>query len=107
MRWSFTAFFNILSDKLVYELDRPRRICKKIICYEPKITIVNNIDVHNNSVCKFVSKILHDNVHPLHNEYVFLPHGTRLRACLCRTNRFKNTCVPISMIHYNNCKICK
>ena len=33
------------------ELDRPHRICKKIIRSEPKITIVNNIDVLNNAVC--------------------------------------------------------
>jgi hypothetical protein len=47
LTYSIVAFFNILSDKLANELDRPRRICKKIIRSEPKITIVNNIDVHN------------------------------------------------------------
>jgi hypothetical protein len=52
--------------------------------------------------------MLHDNVHPLPNEYVDLSHGTRLRACLWGPNRFqKYLCTSRPMIHYNNFKICK
>ena len=95
------AFYGLLSMKLRAELDRPRRICTRIMDYDKTVHLTDIKQVYNDSICKFVSKVLSNNTHPLFKEFTFLPHGIRLRSCLCRTNRYSNTVVPVAIGHYN------
>jgi len=101
MTYGLLAFYALLSKKLQYELDRPRRICMRLLNTNILDKIVNVNIVYEKSLCKFVTHILSNNAHPLFNELIYLPHGRRLRTCLCRTNRYRNTIVPMSVLHYN------
>jgi len=101
MTYGLLAFYALLSKKLQYELDRPRRICMRLLNTNIIDTIVNVNTVYENSLCKFVTHILSNNAHPLFKELIYLPHGQRLRACFCRTSRYRNTIIPVSVLHYN------
>lgn len=51
---------------------------------------------------KQVEKIMNDSFHPLHSCYVFLRSGRRLALPTQRTNRYKNSFVPKSIMLYNH-----
>ena len=96
------GFYGLLPLYLRRELDRPRRICSKILGTENDLNI--NEEMYKESLLRKGISIMKDNCHPLHEEYEMLPNGRRLRVPRIRTSRFRNTFVPQSILHINEQK---
>ena len=62
---------------------------------------LSHFDFASLSVSYFVS-ILMKQDHILHKEFTTLPSGRRLRCPLCKTNRFKNSLMPVTVCLLNN-----
>ena len=58
-------------------------------------------DLYCNIVTKKVKCIMANSCHALHDYYVYMRTGTRLRALSCRTQRYRKYFVPNS-IHVTN-----
>jgi hypothetical protein len=86
-----TAFFGMLPQYAVKYLDRPRKICSKIV-KQPEL-LSSNENVYDRHVRQLAMKIQKDHMHPLQKQYALLPGRRRLRVpCAC-TKRFRNTFV--------------
>ena len=100
LMYACVAFFGLLSKQLKYEFNRPCRVCIKLI---KRQEVVNENETHYKScVINLANKIRRDNTHPLHDFYELLPSGRRYRVPFTRTQRFKNTFLPISVNILNN-----
>ena len=100
INYANTAFYDLLSNHLQEDLNRPRKICKKLLDDSHDEPVQNSV-VYKDKVIKMADKIMKDPNHPLHTEYEYLPSGRRLRVPRSRTNRFKHSFVPRS-IHLLN-----
>ena len=56
---------------------------------------------YEQQISKKLNKILSDPSHILYSEYSSLPSGRRLRMPICRTNRFRQSFVPSSVLNFN------
>ena len=59
-------------------------------------------DLYCNIVTKKVKCIMANSCHALHDYYVYVRTGTRLRALSCRTQRYRKSVLPNSMHVTNN-----
>jgi hypothetical protein len=75
----------------------------KVIRYAKRVGIEteNLVDICNKYKFKMTVKIIKDEEHPLHDQFVFLRSGKRLMSPKQRTNRYSNTFVPSSIKYYN------
>ena len=94
LMYACVAFYGLLTNSLARELERPVRICRKM---RRDCVLDNLYDVYKKSMLVFTKKIRDDDAHPLHLNYNLLPSGRRLRVPHSRTQRFKNTYVPMSI----------
>ena len=78
----------------------------KIVNIANKITgIQSNLELfYEDQVKSKVEKLLSDNSHVLHSEFQFLPSGQRLSVIKTKSNRYRNSFVPSSVVLYNNRK---
>ena len=94
--YACSGFLNLVTKTLKHDLDRPRRICLKLIgdgenLLKPDI-------MYKNATLSLAAKIIKDQDHPLCSQYVLLPSGRRYRLPRIRTSRFRSTFVPSSII---------
>ena len=68
----------MLPDYAKYDLDQPRRICRKLVKNESDLMRLE--DIYKDRTMSMASKIMKDPKHPMNNEYNFLPSGKRLRV---------------------------
>ena len=94
LMYAACSFYGSLTVQLKSELERPHNICQRIV---PNSTILSNDNVYMTRMKSLSEKIMKDTAHPLHHEFQLLPSGRRLRVPYARTNRFKNTFVPLSI----------
>lgn len=66
------------------------------------VSCKNLNELYNESCLRMAEKIIKDNTHPLHSNYVFLRSGKRLSVPKQRTSRYGNTFVPSSIKLYNH-----
>ena len=93
LTFSFQCWYGSLS------LTNKSRL-EKVILIASKITGVplNNLSyLYEKRVLNLAVKILSDETHVLHNEYVKLPSGKRYLVPCYKTNRGKNTFIPFSV----------
>jgi len=93
-----TTFYGFLSNDLKCRLDKPRKICCKIVrlMYDND-AIPSVFNLYKNSVLKMAKNVIEDNLHPLNKYYALLPSGRRFRLPAMRTSRFRNSFVPVSL----------
>ena len=72
-------------------LNRPRKKACKLIKEVNKNNIIEHSVLCNSKALSMTKKILIDDCHPLHSEFVFLRSGRRLDVPITRNNRFRNS----------------
>ena len=97
--YACSGFFNLLTKSLKHDLDRPRRICTKLI--GDGENLVKQDVMYKNATLSLAAKIIKDHDHPLCSQYVLLRSGRRYRLPRIRTSRFRSTFVPSSLIIMN------
>ena len=109
-------FYNsVISSVLVYAISSWYNACdnklKKTICkFHNKVCKIVNAPAHRfiehpSDVCQkkcisLINKIVHDQNHILHRYITLLPHGN-LQTVKCRTERFRQTFLPVAIKLYN------
>ena len=101
LMYSAITFYGIISVLLKKELDHPRKICARIVkeCCD---MLHSNDGVYDNAMLSTAKKIIADESHPLNKCYSLLPSGRRFRVLKSRTERFRKTFVPLSIIKAND-----
>jgi hypothetical protein len=100
LMYASAAFFSLLTKQLKLELSRPNRICERLL--KRKYVIDENDTYYANCVMNLANKIKQDDTHPLHELYELLPSGRRFRVPCARTQRYKDTFLPVSIILLND-----
>ena len=96
LMYAGTAYFGMLTKRLKHDLNKPRRLCRRILG-QPRGTLAENDILYLRNVNRLANVIAKDASHPLYREYALLPSGRRYRSCYARTVRFRNTFVPHSI----------
>ena len=100
INFSITAWYGKLSCKYKNKLGRIVKKAKKLGAETKAID-----ELYQEGVMKQVGKIMHDSNHPLHSQYVFLRSGRRLALPIQRTDRFRKSFVPKSILIFNHSRI--
>jgi gmma-aminobutyric acid receptor subunit gamma/cGMP-dependent protein kinase 2 len=80
-----------------------RKLCKIIkVAQRLGICTKGLNELYNEYVLKLVKKILNDEGHPLHNEFVYLKSGRRLSTPRQRSNRYGKSFVPAGVRLFNH-----
>ena len=95
LMYASVAFFGLLSQQLKHELSRSARICERLLHHSCVINVNENYYAKN--VLELAKKIIDDDTHPLHDLYELLPSGRRYRMPRIRTQRYKDTFLPVSI----------
>jgi len=101
LMYAGVGFYNMLTKRLKHDLDKPRRLCGRMLGV-PRSALNDNETIYNERVEHLSNAIRSDPRHPMNCEYNLLPSGRRLRACFARTVRFQNTFIPTSIRLYNS-----
>ena len=103
LMYASLAFYSLISNQLRSEMDRPRRICQKVLKRNEKsILCTSNNDTYRSQINSSVPKILKDPTHPLNYYFQLLPSGRRYRVPKIRTTRFKNSFVVQAILDMNS-----
>jgi hypothetical protein len=97
LMFACAAFYGLIPGYMKVDLDRPRRRCKRHL-----IDNENNDDIFNHRIYRLANNIIKDSGHPLNCEFKLLPSGRRYGLPKIRTNRFKNSFVPLAIKMINN-----
>ena len=89
LMYAGVAFYQMLTQKLKKDLDRPYRICSKFLT-----NCLDNNSIYYKRMLSMGQYLMKDRDHPLHHEFCWLPSGRRMRSIYSRTVRFRNTFVP-------------
>lgn len=73
-----------------------KKVSKMIKNKDIKECIENPDSTYDKRCLSTLSKIVHDQTHPLHNYVTILPHGN-LNVPYCKTARFQNTVIPAAI----------
>ena len=97
LNFSVTTWYKklTLSDK-----NKLNKIVKKAKKLGATVTFTDNL--YKEAALKQVRKIMQDQTHPLNNCYMFLRSGRRLALPLMKTERYKKTFVPSSIVIFNH-----
>lgn len=93
LMYAGVGFYSMLTKRLKHELDRPRRVCGRMLGVPHKV-LSNNDCTYTERTQRLSEAIRKDLTHPMHSEFSMLPSGRRLRACYARTTRYQNTFIP-------------
>jgi len=91
LMYACTAFFGLLPQYVVNDLDRPGRICARLV--KSCDILSKNADMYDIRVKQLALKIQKDSTHLLYNQFELLPSGRRLHVPRARTKRFQDTFV--------------
>jgi hypothetical protein len=94
LNYAFLAFHSLIPQYCKNELDKPRKICKRLT--RNSYALTENSDDYKQRARKQAIKILNDKSHPLHSEYTLLPSGKRYRVVKARTERHRLSYLPVS-----------
>lgn len=100
INFSLTTWYEKLRNK---DKNRLNRIVKKSRKLGADTEPLENL--YQEGVLKQANKIMQDDTHPLHSCYKFLRSGRRLALPQQRTNRYKKSFVPMSILLFNNANL--
>jgi hypothetical protein len=103
LNYAGLSFYGNLPQYLKNELDKPRRVCQRLISKQFHLT--DNNEEFIVRLTNFTKKIINDSRHPLYPEYVMLPSGRRYRQVKARTERYRLSFMPTSIRHLNYSKL--
>ena len=95
LNYSMLTFYKMIPQYARYELDKPRKICQRLI--GKSYDLIDNLKEYNRRAKHQADKVIKDSAHPLHKEYVKLPSGRRYRVVKARTERYRLSYVPVSI----------
>ena len=96
LSFSLTTWYGKLTKKDKYKLGKIVKKSKKMGIKSKSLD-----ELYQESTLKQVEKIMLDVRHPLHNFYVYLRSGRRLAVPQLRTDRYKKSFVPSSILLFN------
>jgi hypothetical protein len=97
--YGLVCWFGNLPVYLISVLERLEKIGSKIINDGIRHTVNNE---YCNRIVSLSNRILSNSEHPIRVYYEVLRSGVRLKSLKCKTNRFKNSFVPLSIVHIND-----
>ena len=97
INFSITAWYGRLSCKCKNRLGRIVKKAKKL---RAETKVID--ELYQEGVIKQVDKIMNDASHPLHSQYVFLRSGRRLALPTQRTDRYRKSFIPKSILLFNH-----
>lgn len=97
LNFSVTTWYKKLT---VSDKNKLNKIVKKAKKLGATVTFIDNL--YQEAALKQVRKIMQDQTHPLNNCYMFLRSGRRLALPLIKTERYKKTFVPSSIVIFNH-----
>jgi hypothetical protein len=100
LNYASCSFFNMLNVKDKNDLNRPRRKGRKLL---KQNDLIEHDILCNKKTLTLLDRILNDNKHPMHKEFKYLP-SRRLSVPYARTERFRNTFVPVATKLFNKYK---
>ncbi len=95
--FSITTWFSTLRCKDKNKLNKIVKQAKRL-----GANVMPLEEIYKVNVIKQAKKIMMDETHPLHHNYVYLRSGRRLQAPVQRTSRYKNSFVPRSIKMLNS-----
>jgi hypothetical protein len=92
------SFYSYLSNDQKCRLDKPRKICCKLVrlMYDND-NIPSVFDLYKSHVLNMANKIIDDASHPLHKYFILLPSRRRYRLPAQRTTRYRNSFIPVAL----------
>ena len=90
--FSIICWFGNSSVEAKCKISRVIKICSKL-----GVTELPLEEIYRKCLQQRCKIIRTDDSHPLHNLYVMLPSGRRLRSLKCRTSRYSKSFVPSSI----------
>ena len=87
------CWFGNVSQKDKNKLQRVVNISSKITGFKQSSLAA----LYEKQVLRKVNKIINDNTYIVHNEYVLLPSSRRFRAITSKTNRKRDSFIPMSV----------
>ena len=97
LNFSVTTWYKKLT---VSDKNKLNKIVKKAKKLGATVTFTDNL--YQEAALKQVRKIMQDQTHPLNNCYMYLRLGRRLALPLMKTERYKKTFVPSSIVIFNH-----
>ena len=98
LTFTFICWYGSISIKNKNRLQGLTNICSKIA----GLSLHHVNELYNIRTLKKVCAVLGDQSHPLFKEFTLLPSGRRYVVPRCRTNRLKNSFVPVATGLLNN-----
>ena len=99
IRYGMAAWFGTLSVQLKSRISKMEKIAMKVIGRRDSPSLQA---IFEKTVLGLANRVLSDSSHILFSEYELLPSGRRYRVCSCKSNRFKLSFLPTSVVLLNS-----
>ena len=96
------SWFKSCDDTTLRALSKVEKRASRMVRKQHHDMLLSPSTGYRNGAMSALKTILADETHPLHAEFVFLPHGVRLTAPRCRTERYRRSPVPSLIRLYND-----
>ena len=97
LTFSLICWFGNVSQKDKNKLQRVVNISSKITVFKQSFVTA----LYEMQVLRKANTIINDNTHILYNEYVLLPSSRKFRTIISKTNRKRDSFIPMSVrLHY-------
>ena len=93
LKFCLICWFGNVSQKDKYELQRVVNISSKITGFKQ----TSRTALYEKQILRKANEIINDNTHILYNEYVLLPSSRSIRTIISKTNRKRDSFIPISV----------
>ena len=100
--YASSTFLNMLTSKLYESLDKPIRLCKRLLKNRYNFMLDCNLKINLDlKKVKLAHKIRSDPTHPLYDCFCLMPSQRRFRLPCIRTAKFRNSFIPRALILLN------
>ena len=101
LTYAISCWFTSCTVKEKKRVDKFRKKTCKLVTADYRDSIYNISNIHSKQCLSLLARILKDPSHPLHTFFRFLPSGERLNVIPLKTDRARNTFVPVAIKLYN------